>query len=259
MALQILEIIILLAAAFVPSLAYLIWIRNTERHSREPYSRLLRIFSYGAVVSIILAVVIEAVLMMLLKMNFQRVTDILGHNPSLESLLLAVVIAPFAEELTKSIGVLRNRRFISELEDGIVFGAAAGLGFAATENLLYEGNAYFSGGAQAFIATAVIRSLSSALLHASSTSVVGLGIARSTRQKKSWIPYYLAGVLMHGIFNLAASFGTLYESQLGPSSHLIGLAAAFAIAAVGVSMVRAKIRDLDDPNVRYRRQQGIIR
>jgi RsiW-degrading membrane proteinase PrsW (M82 family) len=259
MALQILDIVILLAAAFVPSLVYLIWIRNTEKYGREPYSRLLRIFSYGAVISVVLAVMIEAVLMMLLKVNFQRVTDVLGHNPSLESLLLAVVIAPFAEELTKSIGVLRNRRFISELEDGIVFGAAAGLGFAATENLLYESSAYFSGGAQAFIATAVIRSLSSALLHAGSTSVVGLGIARSVRQKKSWLPYYLAGVLMHGVFNLAASFGSLSESQLGPSAYLIGLAAAFTIAVVGISMVRAKIRELDDPHVRYRKQPGVIR
>jgi RsiW-degrading membrane proteinase PrsW (M82 family) len=170
-----------------------------------------------------------------------------------------VVIAPFAEELTKSIGVLRNRRFISELEDGIVFGAAAGLGFAATENLLYESSAYFSGGAQAFIATAVIRSLSSALLHAGSSSVVGLGIARSVRQKKSWLPYYLAGVLMHGVFNLAASFGSLSESRLGPSAYLIGLAAAFAIAVVGISMVRAKIRDLDDTHARYRRQRSVIR
>ncbi|MFY9605791.1 MAG: PrsW family glutamic-type intramembrane protease [Thermoplasmata archaeon] len=251
MALQFTDVLVLLAAAFVPSLVYLVWIRNTERYGREPYSRLLRIFAYGAVISVIIAVVIEAVLIALLNMNFERVTDVLGHNPNLGSLLLAVIIAPFAEEFTKSIGVLRNRRFIAELEDGIVFGAAAGLGFAATENLLYEGNAYFSDGAKAFIATTIIRSLSSALLHASSTSVVGLGIARSTRQGKSWFPYYLAGVAMHGIFNLAASFGSLSESKLGPSAYLIGLVAAFAIAVVGISVVRAKIRYLDRQQPRY--------
>lgn len=259
MALQILDIAILIAAAFVPSLIYLIWIRNTERHAREPYPRLLLIFSLGATISVVLAVMIEAVMITLLRMNFERVTDILGHNPSLESFLLAVVIAPFAEELTKTFGVLKNRRLISELEDGIVFGAAAGLGFAATENLMYEGSAFLSGGAQAFIATAVIRSLSSALLHASSTSVVGLGIARSALQRRSWLPYYLVAVLMHGTFNLAASFGSLSESQLGPSAYLIGLAVAFVIAVVGISAVRAKIRSLDGPQGGYRARRGAIR
>lgn len=249
----ILDVVILLAAAFVPSLIYLVWIRNTERFGREPYGRLLKIFLYGAILSVVIAVVLEFLLMDLLRMNFERVTDLLGHHPSLESLILAVVIAPLVEELTKSMGVLRYRRFISDIEDGLVFGAAAGLGFAATENLLYESSAYFSDGAQAFIATAVIRSLSSALLHASTTSVVGLGIARSARQGRSWAPYYLAAVIMHGGFNLAASFGALYEADLGSSGYLIGLGAALFIAIAGIFYVRAKIRTLDARNGGYRR------
>jgi hypothetical protein len=56
---------------------------------------------------------------------------------------------------------------------------------------------------------------------------------------------------MHGIFNLAASFGSLSESKLGPSAYLIGLVAAFAIAVVGISVVRAKIRYLDRQQPRY--------
>jgi RsiW-degrading membrane proteinase PrsW (M82 family) len=245
---RILDFAVLVAAAFVPSLIYLVWIRNTERYGREPYGRLLRIFAYGAVFSVAVAVVLELLFMALMRLNFGRVTDILARNPSLQSLLLAIVIAPFVEEMTKSLGVRRSRRFMSELEDGIVFGAAAGLGFAATENLLYESNAYFTEGTQAFIATTIIRSLSSALLHASSTSVVGLGIARSARLGTSWAPYYLVAVGMHGTFNIAASFGGLYESEIGTSAYLIGLVAAFAIAIVGITTMRAKIRSLDRQN-----------
>jgi len=177
--------------------------------------------------------------------GFQRVSDLLGRNPGLPALILALVIAPFVEEFTKSLGVLRYRRFITDIEDGLIFGAAAGLGFAATENLLYEGNAFFSDGAQAFIATAVIRSISSALLHATTSSIVGLGIARSTRQGRSWGLYYLAAVLMHATYNLAASFGALYESDLGSSAYLIGLGVAILIAVAGIAAVRAKIRTLD--------------
>lgn len=241
----ILEVAILLLAAFVPSLIYLVWVRNTERFGREPYGRLLRIFLFGAVFSVIIAVVLEVVLMVLLQMNIARVYDILGEHPSLGAVILAVVIAPFVEELAKALGVFRSRRFISDIEDGIVFGAAVGLGFAATENLLYESEAYFSDGAEAFVMTTVVRSLSSALLHASASSVAGLGVARSYRSGKSWLPYYFGAVFMHGAFNLAASLGLLYEESLGPSAYLIGLVAAFVIAIVGFAGVRAKIRTLE--------------
>lgn len=239
------DLIILVLAAFVPSLLYVVWIRNTERYGREPYGRLLRIFIYGATLSVVVAVVLELLTMALLDMNIERVYEILGRDPSLTSLILAVVIAPLAEELAKGLGVFRYRRFMSDIEDGIIFGAAAGLGFAATENLLYESTAYFADGAQAFIATAIVRSLSSALLHATASAVMGLGIARSARRQRSWVPYYFMAVIIHGVFNLAASFGLLYEEELGSSAYLIGLVAAFTIALTGIRLVRVKIRDLD--------------
>ncbi len=250
MSIAIVPIVILVLAAFVPSLIYLVWIRNTERYAREPYGRLLRVFAYGAVVSVTLAVLGELFATTLFNANIERIYDIFGKNPNLSSLALAIVIAPLIEELTKSIGVFRVRRFMSDIEDGLIYGAAAGLGFAATENLLYEGSALLSGGTDAFIETAVVRSLSSALLHASASAVVGLGIARSFQQGKSWLPYYFGGVLMHGAFNLFASFGEIYSSQAGAA--IIGLMAAFVIAIGGISVVRRKIRALDIESARAR-------
>ena len=250
MSIAIVPIVILVLAAFVPSLIYLVWIRNTERFAPEPYGRLLRVFAYGAVVSVTLAVLGELFATTLFNANIERIYDIFGKNPNLSSLALAIVIAPLIEELTKSIGVFRIRRFMSDIEDGLIYGAAAGLGFAATENLLYEGSALLSGGTNAFIETAVVRSLSSALLHASASAVVGLGIARSFQQGRSWLPYYFGGVLMHGAFNLFASFGEIYSSQAGAA--IIGLMAAFVIAIGGISVVRRKIRTLDIESARAR-------
>lgn len=245
MALRALELIIFILAAFVPSLLYMVWIRNTERYGREPYGRLLQIFIIGATLSVILAVVLELILMVFLDMNIERVYEILGEDPTITSIILAVIIAPLVEELAKALGVFRKRRFISDIEDGIVFGAAAGLGFAATENLLYETSAYFTSGTEAFIATTIVRSISSVLLHATASSLFGLGIARSVRQRRSWVPYYFGAALIHALFNLAASLGLLYEEELGTSAYLIGLITAFVIAFVGVKMVRDKIRELD--------------
>lgn len=242
---RVLELIVFVLAAFIPSLLYMVWIRNTERYGREPYGRLLQIFVIGATLSVVLAVVLELLLMVLLDMHIERVYEIVGENPTITSVILAVIIAPLVEELTKALGVFRRRKSISDIEDGIVFGAAAGLGFAATENLLYESSAYFADGAEAFIATTVVRSLASALLHATASSLMGLGIARSVRQRRSWIPYYLGAALIHGVYNLAASLGLIYEAELGASAYLFGLMAAFAIALVGVKMVRSKIRELE--------------
>lgn len=238
---------VLVLVAFVPSVLYMVWIRNTEKHSREPYGMLLRVFAYGAVLSVLIAIVLEIILAGLFDQNIERVYEYLGEHPSIPMLVLACVIAPFAEELTKALAVLRakKRRMLVELENGIVYGAAAGLGFAATENLLYESTAYLTDGVEAFIATAVLRSLSSALLHATASALVGLGIARSALQGKSWLPYYLGAVVLHGGFNFAASFGSVYYDTFGDSAYLIGLVAAFIIVIVGVGVMRGKIRDLD--------------
>ncbi len=242
---RILDLIILLAVAFIPSLMYLVWIRSAERHGREPYGRLLRIFLFGAVLSVAIAVVFEVLMMILINQNINRVYEIFGQDPNISSLILACIVAPLVEEMAKGLGVFRSKRFMSEIEDGIVFGAASGLGFAATENLLYESSTYFADGTGAFITIAAIRSLSSALLHASASSIFGLGIARSTLQGRSWSLYYLGAVTMHGVFNLAASFGSIYEEDIGPSAYLIGLAAAFIMAIVGILMVRSKITSLE--------------
>jgi RsiW-degrading membrane proteinase PrsW (M82 family) len=246
--------VIIVLVAFVPSILYLVWIRNTERLSREPYGRLLAVFFYGAIVSVLIAVVFEVILAIIFNQNIERVYEYLGENPSIPTIVLACIIAPFVEEAAKGMGILRARRLLTELENGIVYGAAVGLGFAATENLLYENAALIEGGAQAFVATAVIRSISSALLHATASSVLGLGMARKALRMGGWGMYYLAAVAMHGLFNFAASFGALYEEQFGEIAYTIGLAAALAIVFVGVSAMRSKIRTLDRGHTRRARK-----
>ena len=245
------DIALLLLVAFVPSLIYLVWIRNTERFAREPYRRLIWVFSIGATLSVIIAITGELVLMSLFSSNIERVYELFGRDPNIATLVLACIIAPLVEELAKALGVFRVRRAIAEIEDGIVYGAAAGLGFAATENMLYEGSAYLTGGAEAFIATAIVRILSSALLHASASSVFGLGIARNALQGRGWLRYYFGAAVMHSVFNLFVSFGVILQKQLGDTADLIGFMAAFVIAITGIRMVRSKIRELERSEMQY--------
>jgi RsiW-degrading membrane proteinase PrsW (M82 family) len=247
----IVDTLLVVLVAFVPSLVYLIWIRNTEKYSREPYGRLFRVFAYGAVVSVIVAIVFELVFLAFFNRNIERVYQVVGENPNLSGLVLACVIAPIVEEISKALGIFRVRKFFDEIENGLVYGAAAGLGFAATENLLYEGTAFVTDGTQAWISVVVIRSLASALLHATTSSVFGLGIAGKQMNGTSWAPYYLAAVMMHAIFNFAASFGVLYSDSLGDLANLVSLIVALTMAFSGIAWVRLRIKYLD---TRHRRR-----
>jgi RsiW-degrading membrane proteinase PrsW (M82 family) len=242
-------LIILFTVAFAPSIAYIIWIRNTEHYEREPWTRIFAVFIWGAVFGVILALLFSYILIFIFGVVApQGVYSAVEGNEYYYGFLLAVIIAPFAEEAAKGLGVYTAGRDLDEVEDGLIYGAAVGLGFAATENLLYEYNALVTVGVGAFIATAIIRSICSALLHASATSVTGYGIGR----RKIWgrmyrvLPFYLLAVGMHALFNFLAIMGTFFS---------LILAIAFALAAI--EFTRHKIAQLDVAHMNRDRYQGL--
>jgi RsiW-degrading membrane proteinase PrsW (M82 family) len=229
--------IILIAVAFLPSIAYIIWIRNTEYYEREPWSRIFATFMWGAVFGVILGILFSLLLIGVFEFSApERLSDAVSENDYYSLLFLAVLIAPIAEEAAKGLGVFTAGKDLDEVEDGLIYGASVGLGFAATENLLYEYVALTTMGVGAFIATAVVRSISSALLHASATSATGYGIAKKKILGKGHyiLPFYLLAVVMHGMFNFFASLGTFFG---------LLLAIMFAIAAI--EFTRHKIAQLD--------------
>jgi RsiW-degrading membrane proteinase PrsW (M82 family) len=234
-------LLIITLASFVPAMIFLAWIRSGARGRKEPWFQLWIVFLFGAIVAVVVAITLEVLAMALLSLPIVREYDLFAKNPSAMTFVMAVVVAPFVEEFAKLFGLLRTSGFIDHPRSGLVFGAAVGLGFAATENMLYEGSALLGGGVVLFLTTALVRSFSSALMHGSATSMSGYGLARSMFGGKSWVPYYLLAVLMHATFNLFASFGGLFESELGSIADLVGLAFAFVLVIISVKTVRAKI------------------
>src|SRR5207302_8451623 len=117
--------------------------------------------------------------------------------------------APSVKEAASGVGVIAGRPEIQKLLDGLVYGAAAGLGFSATENLFYGIARLLESGPTASLVEILIRSFSSSLLHASSTAVFGYGLAKTWHVRRAWafVPYYLTAVLMHAVFNLDAALG----------------------------------------------------
>jgi len=226
------QIIILLLAAFIPPIIYAVWIRNTEKYHREKWGAIALSFLWGATIAIIAAVILEILL------NYSIAPSI---NPSTSHLIAVVVIAPFAEELTKPLA-LRLKTIKKELvepEDGLIYGAVAGLGFSATENLFY-GYDFLSEGIMIFFILIIIRSVGGCFLHASATAWTGYGYGKKIMNKTSVIrviPYFILAILVHAFYN-----GILVFNLLGA---ILGLGAALLFSILTIGVVRRKIMTLD--------------
>ena len=219
--------------AFLPPIIYTVWIRNTEKYNREKWTSIFYCFIWGATISVIAAIVLEYIF------------D-LSVIPSLEKrypigFITIVLIAPFIEEFTKPLA-LRSRfvkKEIDELEDGLIYGAVAGLGFSATENLLY-GWTFLNEGIIYFLILISIRSVGGCLLHASATAWTGYGYGKNIIKGTSIIrvlPYFIIAFLIHAFYN-----GILVFNFIGIAT---GLFAAIIFTLITIKLVRSKIRKLD--------------
>jgi protease PrsW len=248
----------LLLAALIPAVIYLVWIRSTDRYGREPWGPLLNAFFFGALVATFVAAILEAVLVAAGTALSQAYPapefTFLNGNSTLGTFFLVLVIAPFIEEGLKGLGVVRMSDRIRVLPDGLVYGASVGLGFGFFETFLYGVGAYAVGGLAAGIVLIAIRSVSSVLLHASSTSMFGYGYARHRLQGRTGVggAYYLLAVTMHATFNALASLGAI-AAFLGVSNSLselaseLGLLLAILFAFVAIEHTRAVIHQSDYP------------
>ena len=255
-----LDFLSLVLVAFVPALIYLSWIRRTERYQQEAWGPVLGAFVYGAIFATLTAAVIEGIIVALGTSVSQKYPGpefiFLNSSSSYGALFLVLVVAPFVEEALKASGVVANRRRLRMIADGPVFGASVGLGFGFFETFLYGIGAWLAGGLAAGIALILIRSVSSVVLHGSSTGMFGYGYARS----KFGVPgagsgsYYLVAVGMHASFNAIASL-TILLALLGVTGFAIGLAsiiallAAIAFAFWAIEHVRDVIQSSDYPSL----------
>ena len=216
--------------AFLPPLVYVIWIRNTERYHREPWGPLLLSFIWGATIAIIASLILGVVFEVSLATSF--------HDYTSYSFFAAIVIAPFVEEFTKplALGLRTVRREIDELEDGLIYGAVAGLGFSATENLFY-GMGFLSEGMVYFIILISMRSFGGCLLHASASALTGYGYGKTLMKHASLIrvlPYFILAILIHSFYNFLVSFQMI--------GIFAGLIAAFLFVAIASVLKKPTVK-----------------
>lgn len=133
---MILNWIALLIVAFLPPTVYAIWLRNTERYQREPWTPVVVCFIWGATVAIVVSFVLESVF------DIPLSRFLMSRN--LYILVSVAVVAPVVEEFAKPIvlGLKPVRRESDEIEDGFIYGAAAGLGSLQRRTCFMNGVSY---------------------------------------------------------------------------------------------------------------------
>src|SRR5256712_13918549 len=181
-------LLILFIAAFALPLVYLVWIRNSPRYGREPWPTVLKTFAWGAGFSVIIAIILSVVFILILG-QIQSLNDFFSRrfqDPT--TAIGALLVAPIAEEAAKGVGATAGRPQTQSKTDGLVYGAAAGLGFSATEDLVYALAALLVPGvgrSEVLIAVPV-PCFSSTFLHAGSTADMGYALAKSWMAARPW-------------------------------------------------------------------------
>ena len=209
--------------ATVPILAYLFAIWWMDRYDREPVWLLLLTFAWGAIGGILLALIGSFAL----DLSMGAVFGVHSGGEAMDT----VFVAPVVEEMTKGLFLLLifARRDFDNTTDGIVYGAAAGLGFAMTENFLYFISAYWQGGAGSWAQTVFLRTLFSGVMHGCSTATLGASLGyikyAEGRARKFVMPILglMTAMGLHAFWNGSLVWAGESESGVPFAVALIGI------------------------------------
>lgn len=193
---------IVLVLAIAPGVFWLWYFYRKDKLEPEPLHLIRNVFLVGAL-GVIPAFALE--------LPFGTIEKLV---PGLRPYLGMVIAAPLVEETIKFLVVrwmiYKNPEF-DEPMDGVVYAAAAALGFASAENLGYVVG-QIQHGAGAVATVGVVRAFLSVPGHALFSSMWGyaLGVAKfadPARRKKLIIRGLLLAMVLHGTFNFLCFLG----------------------------------------------------
>lgn len=213
-------------------LGYLLFIWWLDRYEREPFWTVLLVLAWGGLGGTSLGC--------LCSLPFAIAATSLGGE-TFGGAFTAVAVAPVVEEITKGLIflVLIPLRSMDNETDGLIYGAAAGLGFAAVENVLYFLQAA-EGGAAVLLGTVFIRTFFSSLVHSISSALLGMCLGHAVHRAGPlrWLAWSILGVLLaalnHALWNGLATAAEL--RAIGEMSGVLVLLGMLLVAGASVLM-----------------------
>lgn len=217
---------------FVPMFLYALFVYWLDRYEKEPKALLGAAFFWGVIIAAGGAFILNTV--------FGLGLFVLTGSEAIAEFGTASIIAPLIEEILKGLAVavvffLFRKEFDSVL-DGIIYGSIVGLGFSATENVLYiYRNGYLEGGWEGLFVLVIIRVVLVGWMHAFFTAFTGIGFAISRLNKNIFIKIIapLGGL---SIAIVAHAFHNTFGSVIG-SGGLDSLAMTIIADTFGYSIM----------------------
>jgi RsiW-degrading membrane proteinase PrsW (M82 family) len=178
-------------------LAYL-WL---DRWEPEPPRLLVLAFLWGASVTIVVSVALEAF-----------IDSAINSGPKETSFFTVAIAAPVIEEAAKGLFLLimmtgRRRNELNSLTDCLVYAGITAVGFAWLEDIFYIADGETLAGS---LVTAAMRLIMAPFAHPLFTTITGIGVYFALQQRNTIakIGYvllgYTAAVIMHGLWNGSA-------------------------------------------------------
>jgi RsiW-degrading membrane proteinase PrsW (M82 family) len=182
---------VVMIGSFLVPITYVAFLYESQHVSQVKMPTAAMSFVYGGVLGVIAASLLEPL--------FIRRLD-----------FATAFVVGLIEEFVKILGVLvvaRHRRHDSEL-DGLILGAAAGMGFAALESTGYAFTAFLSsqGSLSATVGVTLLRGILSPLGHGTWTAILAAVLFRESKTGRFRINLrvigaYLTVVILHGLWD----------------------------------------------------------
>lgn len=216
------EMVELLAIALAPILFFLTYIYLKDEYEREPLKYLVITFLLGVACAYPVIILGE-----FLANLFQASI----HGTPTTIAIYAFFVVAFSEEWVKYL-VMRWYNYphkeFDEPYDGIMYGSAVALGFAAIENILYIFNPEVNG-----FETGLVRMFTAVPAHATFGVIMGYFMGRAKFRVGNQHPFLermkglLAAILLHGLYDYFLFLGN-------------GLLALFSFASLVVGIILAQ-------------------
>jgi RsiW-degrading membrane proteinase PrsW (M82 family) len=209
---------------FVLSFAWLFFVRRFDRMRPEPVWLVVATFVLGGI-AIVPAALAEIGISMISPWLDPGLATLGGQAWALPlSIAVFTVVIGGVEELAKygaAWGLARHRKEFDEPVDGIIYGCAAALGFAAVENIKYFALGRMSG------AVIAMRAFETVPAHMFFSAIWGYGMGLKLVSRSARIlPYLALAALAHGTFDAVVSTDGL---QLVATLLVLVLAFAFVV------------------------------
>lgn len=213
---------VVMIGSFLVPITYVTFFYERRHFSNLALSTTLISFVYGGLLGVLAASLLEPIF----------IRSLAPAN---------TIIVGLVEEFAKILGVLviaRHRRHDEEM-DGLILGAAVGMGFAAFESMGYAFTAFISSGGSLSLTVNVtlLRAILSPVGHGTWTAILASVLFRESKAGRFYLNFkvigaYLLVSVLHGLWDglptvINAIFGSGLDVFLGQAA--VGIAGFFIL------------------------------